>query len=130
MQAFAPRVLALRLSCAVLIGAACPVTAAPAGEASAVAVHHEDGHAPHARLSSTSDAMKLAPLSYSDEFERAEMIDEMLKECRGIAYNAYELAQSTGEELWLPAPIQLLTVRVKHPYCATLLRAYAPKTAV
>jgi hypothetical protein len=130
MRALAPRVLALRLSCAVLIGAAWPATAAPAGQASNVAVHRKDGRATHSLPSSASGAMKRAPLSYSDEFERAEMIEEMLKECRGVAYNAYELAQSTGEALWLPAPIQLLTVRVKHPYCATLLRAYAPKTAV
>jgi len=69
-----------------------------------------------------------AELSFSDEFERAELIERMLNECRGIAYNAYELAQSSGEALKLPAPIQLVTVRVRHPYCAELLRTYAPKT--
>ena len=46
----------------------------------------------------------------------------MLAECRGISYNAYELARTSGEELWLPAPIQLMVVRVHHPYCADLLR--------
>jgi hypothetical protein len=76
---------------------------------------------------STAHASSPPPLSYSDEFERAELIEEMLKECRGVAYNAYELVQSTGEALWQPAPIQLVTVRVRHPYCATLLRAYAPR---
>jgi hypothetical protein len=69
-------------------------------------------------------------LDYSEEFERADLIDRMLTECRGIPYNAYELAQTSGEALWLPAPIQLLVVRVRHPYCAELLRAYAPKRRV
>lgn len=69
-------------------------------------------------------------LSYNDEFERAELIDQMLTECRGVSYNAYELAQTSGEALWRPAPIQLLVVRVRHPYCAELLRAYAPKMHV
>jgi hypothetical protein len=75
----------------------------------------------------------LAPspsLSFSDTFDRAELIDEMLKECRGIAYNAYELAQTSGEALWQPAPIQLLVIRVRHPFCAELLRSYAPRTGV
>jgi hypothetical protein len=71
-----------------------------------------------------------ADLSYSDEFERAELIERMLSECRGIAYNAYELAQTSGEALHLPAPIQLMTVRVRHPYCAQLMRTYARKTRV
>ena len=69
-------------------------------------------------------------LSYSDEFERAELIDRMLTECRGVSYNAYELAQTSGEALWMPAPIQLMVVRVRHPYCAELLRTYASKEHV
>jgi len=69
-------------------------------------------------------------LSFSDEYERAELVERMLGECRGIAYNAYELARTSGESLWLPAPIQLFVVRVRHPYCAELLRAHAPKQSV
>ena len=69
-------------------------------------------------------------LSYSDEYERAELVDRMLTECRGVPYNAYELARTSGESLWLPAPIQLMVLRVRHPFCAELLRTYAPKTAV
>ena len=69
-------------------------------------------------------------LSYSEEFDRAELVERMLTECRGISYNALELAQSSGEALWYPAPTQLVVVRVRHPYCAELLRAYAPKTSV
>jgi hypothetical protein len=76
------------------------------------------------------EAMLPRDLSYSDEFDRAELIERMLNECRGIPYNALELAQTSGESLWLPAPTQLLTVRVLHPYCSELLRAYAPKTQV
>jgi len=82
-----------------------------------------------AKVGETSDTA-IPDLSFSDEFERAELIERMLSECRGIAYNAYELAQSSGEALELPAPIQLMTVRVHHPYCAELLRTYAPKTQV
>jgi len=62
------------------------------------------------------------------EYDR--LVEQMLAECRGISYNAYELARTSGEELWLPAPIQLMVVRVHHPYCADLLRSYAPKTGV
>lgn len=69
-------------------------------------------------------------LAYSEEFDRAELIERMLTECRGVSYNAYELAQTSGESLWLPAPIQLMVVRVRHPYCAELLRTYAPKLRV
>jgi hypothetical protein len=69
-------------------------------------------------------------LSFSDEFDRAELVERMLAECKGIPYNAYELAQTSGEALELPAPIQLMTVRVHHPYCAELLRTYARKTRV
>jgi hypothetical protein len=69
-------------------------------------------------------------LSLSDEYERAELVEQMLAECRGISYNAYELARTSGEQLWLPAPIQLMVVRVRHPYCAELLRTYAPKTGI
>jgi hypothetical protein len=76
------------------------------------------------------DPVGLAPLSFSDEFDRAELVDRMLAECRGVPYNAYELAQTSGESLWLPAPIQLMVVRVRHPYCAELLRTYAPKAHV
>jgi len=75
----------------------------------------------------TSDGSEL---SLSDEYDRAELVEQMLAECRGISYNAYELARTSGEELWLPAPIQLMVVRVHHPYCADLLRTYAPKTGV
>jgi len=75
-------------------------------------------------------AAPVARLSIEDEYDRADLIDQMLSECRGIKYNAYELAQSSGAALMLPAPIQLVTVRVRHPYCAELLRAYAPKTRV
>jgi hypothetical protein len=71
-----------------------------------------------------------AELSLSDEYDRAELVEQMLAECRGISYNAYELARTSGEELWLPAPIQLMVVRVHHPYCADLLRSYAPKLDV
>jgi hypothetical protein len=77
-----------------------------------------------------AELAQMPPLPYSEEFERAELIERMLTECRGIAYNAYELAQTSGEALWLPAPIQLVVVRVRHPYCAELLRTYAPKTRV
>jgi hypothetical protein len=70
------------------------------------------------------------PLSYSEEFDRAELVERMLNECRGISYNALELAQNSGEALWLPAPTQLVVVRVRHPYCAELLRTYAPKTSI
>jgi hypothetical protein len=83
----------------------------------------------HSDLRKASDRV-VPELSYSDEFERAELVERMLNECRGIPYNAYELAQSSGEALRLPAPIQLMTVRVRHPYCAELLRTYAHKTAV
>ena len=69
-------------------------------------------------------------LSLSDEYERAELVEQMLAECRGISYNAYELARTSGEQLWLPAPIQLMVVRVHHPYCSELLRSYAPKLSV
>ena len=69
-------------------------------------------------------------LSFSDEYERAELVERMLAECRGIAYNAYELSRTSGESLWLPAPIQLFVVRVRHPYCAELLRTYAPKQSI
>jgi hypothetical protein len=74
------------------------------------------------------DVSQATPLPYSDEFDRAELIERMLTECRGVSYNAYELAQTSGESLWLPAPTQLLVVRVRHPYCAELLRTYAQKT--
>ena len=83
----------------------------------------------HADLRKASDGA-FDELSYSDEFERAELIERMLNECRGIPYNAYELAQSSGEALKLPAPIQMITVRVRHPYCAELLRTYAHKARV
>ena len=83
-----------------------------------------------ARQALPDDAQLPHPLSYSEEFDRAELIERMLTECRGISYNALELAQNSGEALWLPAPTQLLTVRVRHPYCAELLRTYAPKTGI
>jgi hypothetical protein len=121
MQSTARRALAPRLACAALIGALVPALAWPARPA-----HPATPHPPQA----ATVAPPHEPLSYSDEFDRAELVEEMLKECRGVSYNAYELVQSTGEALWLPAPIQLMTVRVKHPYCATLLRTYAPKIAV
>ena len=76
------------------------------------------------------EAVVAPPLSYSEEFDRAELIERMLNECRGISYNALELAQTSGEALWLPAPTQLVVVRVRHPYCGELLRTYAPKTSV
>lgn len=83
-----------------------------------------------AKGADAEEPMGLRPLSYSDEFDRAELIERMLTECRGVSYNAYELAQTSGESLWLPAPTQLMVVRVRHPYCAELLRTYAPKTRV
>ena len=95
--------------------------------AAKVARTHNDGPAQaDARAVSETDG----ELSFSDEFDRAELVERMLSECRGIAFNAYELAQASGEALQLPAPIQLMTVRVLHPYCADLLRTYAPKTRV
>jgi hypothetical protein len=89
-------------------------------------------HTAHALRATSPDALSEphAPLSYSDEYERAELVERMLAECRGIPYNAYELAQTSGEALWLPAPIQLVTVRVHHPYCPELLRTYARKSDV
>ena len=115
---------------AVTLASATPALAAarhapqPKPAAHAHAVSHK--HAKPAK----SQAAPGAQLSMSDEFDRAELIEEMLQECRGIPYNAYELAQSTGHALKLPAPIQLMTVRVRHPYCAELLRTYARKTRV
>src|SRR6476659_9367448 len=47
----------------------------------------------HSDLRKASDS-SWPELSYSDEFERAELVERMLNECRGIPYNAYELAQS------------------------------------
>jgi hypothetical protein len=93
-------------------------------------------HAKHASRKAAKPARSQAAaplverLSLSDEFDRAELVEQMLAECRGIPYNAYELAQTSGEALTLPAPIQLMTVRVRHPYCAELLRTYAPKSRV
>jgi hypothetical protein len=139
------------------LGCACAVTALAAlsaGQASATgttpAIHGDDVRAsaaakarPTARKAAKARAKdRRAPrtrvhhasqepgLSYSDEFDRAELVDEMLKECRGVPYNAYELALTSGEKLWLPAPIQLMVIRVKHPYCAELLREYSPRTPV
>jgi hypothetical protein len=116
---------------------------APAGVNDRTPAH--EGESSRARLLESALARTSAPppatpgrsllapspaLSFSDTFDRAELIDEMLKECRGIAYNAYELAQTSGEALWRPAPIQLLVIRVRHPFCAELLRTYAPRTGV
>jgi hypothetical protein len=115
------------------------VSTSPALAAGAHRAHAKHGaRAAHARpLAVAAHARHTAQartpveeLSLSDEFDRAELIDQMLTECRGVKFNAYELAQSTGEALKLPAPIQLMTVRVRHPYCAELLRTYAPKTRV
>jgi len=88
-----------------------------AGAVGTAAAAAESGHA-------------TSSLSFSDEFERAELVEEMLKECRGVPYNAYELAQSSGEPLWMPAPIQLVVIRIDHPFCAELLREYAPRVGV
>jgi len=111
--------------CALLVtGAADAVAKRKPGAKRGPAVTHV------ARQAVADDAQTGHPLSYSEEFDRAELIERMLTECRGISYNALELAQSSGEALWLPAPTQLLTVRVRHPYCAELLRTYAPKTGV
>ena len=82
------------------------------------------------RVARARAAMEDDDLSFSDEFDRAELLEEMLKECRGVAYNAYELALNSGEALWMPATTQLLVVKVDHPYCAKLLRTYAPRTSV
>jgi hypothetical protein len=83
-----------------------------------------------AKHASLDEAALMRPLSYSEEFDRAELVERMLTECRGISYNALELAQNSGEALSLPATTQLVVVRVRHPYCAELLRVYAPKTSI
>jgi hypothetical protein len=105
-----------------------------AGHAHAAARHPAKHKASHltkvVKAPRLDEPMALPPLPYSDEFDRAELIERMLNECRGISYNAYELAQTSGEQLRLPAPIQLMVVRVRHPWCAELLRAYAPKARV
>ena len=105
-----------------------PVAAAAPHKAHAKGIPH----ARHAAQKSTKPAKSQGAerLSLSDEFDRAGLIEQMLAECRGIPYNAYELAQTSGEALMLPAPIQLMTVRVRHPYCAELMRTYAPKSRV
>jgi hypothetical protein len=102
------------------------------GHAEAAARRKHSVASPMAKVATRPavDISQAKPLPYSDEFDRAELIERMLAECRGVPYNAYELAQTSGESLWLPAPIQLVVVRVRHPYCAELLRTYAPKTRV
>ena len=111
--------------CALLVGGASDAVAKrkPAAKRASAVTHV-------ARQAPADDAQIARPLSYSEEFDRAELIERMLTECRGVSYNAYELAQTSGESLWLPAPIQLMVVRVRHPYCAELLRTYAPKLRV
>lgn len=111
--------------CAVLVGSSSDAVAKrkPAAKRASAVTHV-------ARQAPADDAQIARPLSYSEEFDRAELLERMLTECRGISYNALELAQNSGEALWLPAPTQLLTVRVRHPYCAELLRTYAPKTGI
>lgn len=120
-----------------VIGAACVAlgyAALAAGHARSAAKHQRAAAWQKTSIAAAPvpapDIAQLTPLPYSDEFDRAELIDRMLSECRGVSYNAYELAQTSGEALWLPAPIQLMVVRVRHPYCAELLRTYAPKTRV
>lgn len=122
---------AMRLVHAALVACTCTILAAPGG--AAAAADSPDGSGEHLTVS-FGDGRRDAPvaragaaLSYSDEFDRAELVEEMLKECRGIPYNAYELTITSGEKLSRPAPIQLLVIRVRHPYCATLLKDYAPK---
>ena len=130
---------AWRLRACAIVAAAAVSVALAAAPAEAASEPKSGAKAVKARVvkRDASKAKRPAPpkavsarLSYSDEFERAELIDRMLTECRGVSYNAYELAQSSGEALWMPAPIQLMVVRVRHPYCAELLRAYAPKAQV
>jgi hypothetical protein len=116
------------ISSAIIVAVAC---LALAGRAEAAPRHRAAAPAIAKVVDSPAvDVSQATPLPYSDEFERAELIDRMLSECRGVSYNAYELAQTSGESLWLPAPIQLVVVRVRHPYCAELLRTYAPRTRV
>ena len=121
---------AMRLVHATLVACTCMMFAAP-GRAAAAA--DSEGGGPHFMASSGAGSRDApvagvrTPLSYSDEFDRAELVEEMLKECRGIPYNAYELTITSGEKLSRPAPIQLLVIRVRHPYCANLLKDYAPK---
>ena len=117
---------------AIALAGTAPAAAAAARDAHDKVATHARHVADKAAKPAKSQATTTAgePLSLSDEFDSAELIDQMLTECRGIKYNAYELAQSTGEALMLPAPIQLMTVRVRHPYCADLLRTYAPKSRV
>lgn len=122
-------VLAFTLAVAVPADAAAAGRKTAKAPARSAAVHRKPAVV-HTRAAVDDSIDAPAELSFSDEFERAELIERMLNECRGIAYNAYELAQSSGEALKLPAPIQLMTVRVRHPYCAELLRTYAPKTRV
>ena len=116
---------------ALMLAWSLPAAAGPDGPHAKTAAH-----AKHVSKKSTKPAKTQAAappferLSLSDEFDRAELIEQMLAECRGIPYNAYELAQTSGEALMLPAPIQLVTVRVRHPFCAELLRIYAPKSRV
>jgi hypothetical protein len=108
-----------------------PAAAAVAHKAEAKATPHARHVSKrHAKPAKSQATPAVERLSLSDEFDRAELIDQMLTECRGIPFNAYELAQSSGEALMLPAPIQLMTVRVRHPYCAELLRTWAHKSRV
>jgi hypothetical protein len=122
---------AMRLVHAALVACACTIFAVPGGAAVAADSPHDGGeHLAASYGAGSRDAPVAgvrAPLSYTDEFDRAELVEEMLKECRGIPYNAYELTITSGEKLSRPAPIQLLVIRVRHPYCATLLKDYAPK---
>lgn len=118
-------------ACGVAAASLCALLAS--GVVEAAAKRKPAAKSPMSRLVKQAPAEELAltrPLSYSEEFDRAELVERMLSECRGINYNALELAQTSGEALWLPAPIQLVVVRVRHPYCAELLRTYAPKTSV
>ncbi|HSV17802.1 MAG TPA: hypothetical protein VLR71_05285 [Casimicrobiaceae bacterium] len=135
-------VLAMTLTVTPTAATAKATADAATARVSAAATRHVPRHASATRKATSASKVRLAAaaprprgeppadLSLSDEFDRAELIERMLAECKGIPYNAFELAQTSGEALELPAPIQLMTVRVHHPYCADLLRTYARKTRV
>ena len=136
-------VLAMTVAAGATAATAKPTPDAATAHVSAAApARHGPGHASAMRKAKPASKARLAAatsrargdapadLSLSEEFDRAELIERMLAECKGIPYNAFELAQTSGEALELPAPIQLMTVRVHHPYCTELMRTYARKTRV
>src|SRR5512135_1080966 len=85
----------------VIVALALAVASAPAGAAPQKRQAKPAARVVHAKHTLPPPADD-GELSLSDEFDRAELIERMLGECRGIAYNAYELAQNSGEALRLP----------------------------